>query len=79
MTSSTDPRDGSCSFNLLVNIFPLTNLSPTNVTSLHVWGPPLWSLCLRTSASRELWVLRKTSSGWRIVDYMFNRSERAGS
>lgn len=29
--------------------------------------------------SRELWVLRKTGSGWRIVDYMFNRSEREGS
>jgi len=29
--------------------------------------------------SRELWVLRKADSGWRIVDYMFNRSERAAS
>lgn len=29
--------------------------------------------------SRELWVLRKANSGWRIVDYMFNRSGRAGS
>ena len=29
--------------------------------------------------SRELWVLRKADSGWRIVDYMFNRSGRAGS
>jgi hypothetical protein len=28
--------------------------------------------------SRELRVLRKTSSGWRIVDYMFSSSERAG-
>ena len=28
--------------------------------------------------SRELWVLRRDGSGWRIVDYMFNRSERAG-
>jgi hypothetical protein len=29
--------------------------------------------------SRELFVLRKTSPGWRIVDYMFNHSERARS
>ena len=29
--------------------------------------------------SRELWVLRKADSGWRIVDYMFNRSGPAGS
>ena len=29
--------------------------------------------------SRELWVLRRTDSGWRIVDYMFNRSERTES
>ena len=29
--------------------------------------------------SRELWVLRKADSGWRIVDYMFNRSGRAGA
>ena len=29
--------------------------------------------------SRELWVLRRDGSGWLIVDYMFNRSERAGS
>ena len=28
--------------------------------------------------SRELWVLRRDGSGWLIVDYMFNRSERAG-
>ena len=29
--------------------------------------------------SRELWVLRRADAGWRIVDYMFNRSERTGS
>ena len=29
--------------------------------------------------SRELWVLRRAGSGWRIVDYMFNRSERMAS
>ena len=29
--------------------------------------------------SRELWVLRKADSGWRIVDYMFNRPGSAGS
>jgi uncharacterized protein (TIGR02246 family) len=29
--------------------------------------------------SRELWVLRRADSGWLIVDYMFNRSGRAGS
>jgi len=29
--------------------------------------------------SRELVVLRKTSSGWKIVDYRFNQSERAAA
>jgi uncharacterized protein (TIGR02246 family) len=29
--------------------------------------------------SRELWVLRRADSGWRIVDYMFNRAGRPGS
>lgn len=29
--------------------------------------------------SREPWVLCKTGSRWRIVDYRFNRSEREGS
>lgn len=29
--------------------------------------------------SRELFVLRKTGSQWRIADYMFNHQERAGS
>jgi hypothetical protein len=29
--------------------------------------------------SRELWVLRRTGSLWRVVDYMFNQSERAGA
>jgi hypothetical protein len=28
---------------------------------------------------RELFVLRKTGSDWRIADYMFNSSERAES
>ena len=31
------------------------------------------------AVSRELWVLRRTDDEWRIVDYMFNRSERAAS
>lgn len=29
--------------------------------------------------SRELFVLRKTGSEWRIADYMFNHPERAAS
>jgi len=29
--------------------------------------------------SRELFVLRKTGSGWRIADYMFNHPQRAAS
>jgi len=29
--------------------------------------------------NRKLFVLRKTSSGWRIVDYMFNHPERVAA
>jgi hypothetical protein len=66
MTSSTDPRDGSRSSTCWSIYSTLTNLSPTNITSLHVRGAT--AMVAVSSNERQPRVVGTPQDQFRVAD-----------